>query len=117
MDQLAYGSTSAAVRKAKTDTGTHKNGSKEKKKPPGQSKSTFLAPLQPSVALAAIVGSGPLPRTQVVKRLWRYIRRHGLQDAGNKRMINADGVLRKVLDGKKQVSMFDMIKLVNKHLS
>ncbi|MBI2502687.1 MAG: SWIB/MDM2 domain-containing protein [Candidatus Latescibacteria bacterium] len=77
---------------------------------------SFMKPLQPSGALAAVVGGKPLPRTQVVKKLWEYIRKHGLQDSQNKRMINADDKLRAVFDGRKQVSMFDMTKLVNKHL-
>ena len=78
---------------------------------------SFMKPLQPSAVLAAVVGSKGLPRTQVVKKLWEYIRKHGLQDSQNKRMINADDKLKAVFDGKKQVSMFDMTKLVNKHLS
>ena len=78
---------------------------------------SFMKPLQPSGALAAIVGGKAIPRTQVVKKLWEYIRKHGLQDSENKRMINADNRLKAVFDGKRQVSMFDMTKLVNKHLS
>jgi chromatin remodeling complex protein RSC6 len=76
----------------------------------------FMKPLRPSEALAEIVGGSPLPRTQVVKKLWAYIKRKGLQDKKNRRMINADGNLLKVFGGKKQVSMFDMTKLVGKHL-
>lgn len=73
--------------------------------------------LKPSDALAEIVGSKALPRTQVVKKLWEYIKKKGLQDKKNRRMINADENLQKVFAGKKQVSMFDMTKLVSKHLS
>ena len=76
----------------------------------------FMKPLKPSEALAEIVGGSPLPRTQVVKKLWAYIKRKGLQDKKNRRMINADANLLKVFGGKKQVSMFDMEKLVGKHL-
>lgn len=76
----------------------------------------FMKPLKPSEALAEVVGDSPLPRTQVVKKLWAYIKRKGLQDKKNRRMINADGNLLKVFGGKKQVSMFDMTKLVGKHL-
>ena len=76
----------------------------------------FMKPLKPSEALAEIVGGSPLPRTQVVKKLWAYIKRKGLQDKKNRRMINADANLLKVFGGKKQVSMFDMAKLVGKHL-
>ncbi|MSR84707.1 MAG: hypothetical protein EXS58_17625, partial [Candidatus Latescibacteria bacterium] len=78
---------------------------------------SFMKPLQPSAMLAAIVGGKPLPRTQVIKKLWEYIKKHGLQDSQNKRMVNADDKLKAVFEGKKQVSMFDMTKLVNKHVS
>ena len=76
----------------------------------------FMKPLQPSDALAEIVGSKPLPRTEVTKKLWAYIKKNKLQDQKNKRMINADDSLKVVFGGKKQVSMFDMTKLVGKHL-
>jgi upstream activation factor subunit UAF30 len=77
----------------------------------------FMKPLTPSEDLAAVVGSKPLPRTQVVKKLWEYIKKNKLQDAKNKRNINADENLKKVFAGKKTVSMFEMTKLVSKHLS
>ena len=77
----------------------------------------FMKPLQPSEKLAEVVGDKPLPRTQVVKKLWAYIHKHKLQDSKNRRMINADDKLGPVFGGKKQVSMFEMTKLVNKHLS
>jgi chromatin remodeling complex protein RSC6 len=73
--------------------------------------------LTPSADLAAVVGDKPLPRTEVVKKLWAYIKKHGLQDQKNKRQINADDKLKKVFGGKASVSMFDMTKLVSKHLS
>lgn len=76
----------------------------------------FMKPLQPSAALAEVVGSKPLPRTEVTKKLWVYIKKHKLQDSKNRRMINADASLKVVFGGKKQVSMFDMTKLVGKHL-
>ena len=76
----------------------------------------FMKPLKPSEALAEIVGDKPLPRTQVVKKLWAYIKKKGLQDKKNRRMINADANLLKVFANKKQVSMFEMTKLVSKHL-
>jgi len=76
-----------------------------------------MKPLQPDNALAAVVGSKPLPRTEIVKKLWDYIKKNGLQDAKNKRNINADAALSAVFDGKKQVSMFEMTKLVSKHVS
>jgi chromatin remodeling complex protein RSC6 len=77
----------------------------------------FMKPMTPDDALAAVVGAGAKPRTEVIKKLWAYIRNKGLQDKKNKRMINADENLGKVFGGKKQVSMFEMTKLVNQHLS
>ncbi len=76
----------------------------------------FMRPMTPSPELGAIVGSRPLPRTEVTKKVWVYIKKHGLQDATNRRMINADANLKKVFGGKNQVNMFEMTKLVNKHL-
>ena len=72
--------------------------------------------LTPSASLAAVVGSAPLPRTEVTKKLWVYIKKNGLQDAKNRRNINADDKLKEVFGGKKQVSMFEMTKLVAGHL-
>lgn len=77
----------------------------------------FMKALQPSAELGAVVGDKPLPRTEVVKKLWAYIKKNGLQDQKNKRQINADDKLKKVFGGKSSVSMFDMTKLVSKHLS
>jgi chromatin remodeling complex protein RSC6 len=77
----------------------------------------FMAPVTPDATLAAVVGAKPLPRTEMTKKLWAYIKKHGLQDKKNKRMINADDALKAVFGGKAQVSMFDMTKLVNKHVS
>ena len=77
----------------------------------------FMKAMKPSEALAKIVGNEPLPRTEITKKLWEYIKKHNLQDAQNKRNINADENLLAVFDGKSQVSMFEMTKLVNKHLS
>ena len=75
-----------------------------------------MKPLNPDATLAAVVGSSPLPRTEVTKKLWAYIKRNGLQDSKNRRNINADDKLKPVFGGKKQVSMFEMTKLVSKHL-
>ena len=75
----------------------------------------FMKPMTPSTMLAAVVGAMPLPRTEVVKKVWEYIKKNKLQDAINKRMINADEKLRAVF-GKAQVSMFEMTKIINKHL-
>lgn len=76
-----------------------------------------MKPMTVSADLAAVVGKGPMPRSEVVKKLWVYIKKEGLQDEKNKRNINADENLKKVFDGKKTVSMFEMTKLVSKHLS
>jgi len=76
----------------------------------------FMAPLEVLPELTAVVGKGPIPRTQVVKKLWAYIKANKLQDAKNKRMINADDKLKVVFGGKKTVSMFDMTKLIGKFL-
>lgn len=76
----------------------------------------FMKPLQPDAALAAVVGNKPIPRTEVVKSLWAYIKKNGLQDAKNKRNINADEKLKPVFGGKKTVNMFEMTKLVSAHL-
>ena len=98
--------------------------SSAKKKAPAKKKSAtkrtpsaaFMKPMTPSAQLAMVVGSAPLPRTEVTKKLWAYIKRKGLQDSKNRRMINADDNLRPVFGGTRQVSMFEMTRLVNKHL-
>ena len=77
----------------------------------------FMRPMTPSLALAAIVGDKPLPRTEVTKKVWDYIKKHHLQDMENKRMINADDNLKRVFGGKVKVNMFEMTKLINTHLS
>lgn len=79
--------------------------------------SAFMKPMTVSAELAVVVGKGPMPRSEVVKALWAYIKKHGLQDTKNKRNINADDALKKVFGGKGTVSMFEMTKLVSKHLS
>ena len=76
----------------------------------------FMKPVQPDTALSAVVGSSPLPRTQVTKKLWAYIKRKGLQDKKKRTMINADDNLKVVFGGKKQVTMFEMTKLVSRHM-
>jgi len=76
----------------------------------------FMKPMTPSATLAAVVGSSPMPRTEVTSKLWGYIKKNNLQDKMNRRMINADDKLREVFGGKRQVSMFEMTKLVAKHL-
>lgn len=79
--------------------------------------SAFMKPMNVSPDLAAVVGNGPMPRSEVVKALWAYIKSKNLQDPENKRNINADAALKKVFDGKATVNMFEMTKLVSKHLS
>ena len=88
------------------------------KKPAAKRKpnAAFMKPMSPSSTLAAVVGSSPMPRTEVTSKLWGYIKKNNLQDKTNRRMINADDKLREVFGGKKQVSMFEMTKLVSKHL-
>jgi upstream activation factor subunit UAF30 len=76
----------------------------------------FMKPMTPSSSLAEVVGTKPIPRTEVTKKLWAYIKKNGLQDKKNKRMIKADDALKPVFGGKAQVNMFEMTKLVNKHL-
>lgn len=90
-----------------------KTASKTTKKKSG---GAFMAPLTPSEALAAVVGSKAIPRTEVVKKLWAYIKKNKLQDPKNRRNVRADGALTKVFGGKSVVSMFEMTKLVSKHL-
>ncbi len=82
-----------------------------------QKTSKFMQPMKPSKDLAAVVGDGPMPRTEVTKKLWAYIKKFNLQDAKNRRNINPDEKLQKVFGVKKAVNMFEMTKLVNKHLS
>ncbi|HEX6975973.1 MAG TPA: SWIB/MDM2 domain-containing protein [Vicinamibacterales bacterium] len=92
------------------------------KKTAGKKKSTrkpnaaFMAPVTPDAALSAVVGNKPMPRTEITKRLWAYIKRNGLQDSKNRRMINADATMKPVFGGKSAVNMFEMTKLVNKHV-
>jgi chromatin remodeling complex protein RSC6 len=91
----------------------------EDKKPAAKRKPnpSFMKPMQPDAVLAKVVGDKAAPRTEIVKRLWEYIKKNNLHDPAQKRMINADEALQAVFEGKKQVSMFEMTKLVNAHLS
>ncbi|MGE4159511.1 MAG: SWIB/MDM2 domain-containing protein [Planctomycetota bacterium] len=102
----------AAKKTAKKSTKA-KAKTKSKRKP----NAAFMKALTPSSTLGALVGSKPLPRTEVTKKIWAYIKRNGLQDSKNKRMINADDKLSGIFGKKKQVSMFEMTALVAKHLS
>jgi len=103
---------------------TKKSASKTTSKSSGASEKTgrapnaaFMKPMKPSAALAAVVGAEPLPRSEITKRVWDYIKKHDLQDAKNRRQINADDKLLPVFGGQKSVTMFEMTKLVNQHLS
>ncbi|MFQ5877857.1 MAG: SWIB/MDM2 domain-containing protein [Acidobacteriota bacterium] len=101
-------------KKATKRKGTKRRATKRRK---GRRPSAaFMKPLKPSAALAAVVGSKALPRTQVTKKLWNYIKRKKLQDKKNRRMINADALLKKVFGGRGKVNMFQMTKLVARHL-
>jgi chromatin remodeling complex protein RSC6 len=100
-----------ATKKASAKKATTKKASGGKRKP----NPAFMKALTPSTTLAAVVGATPIPRTEVVKKLWAYIKRNNLQDAKNRRNINADDKL-KALFGKSTVNMFEMTKIVNKHL-
>ena len=87
-----------------------------KKKSKRKPNAAFMRPVTPDAKLAEVVGSKGMPRTELTKKLWAYIKRNGLQDKKNRRMINADSSLQAVFGGKKQVSMFEMTKLVSRHV-
>jgi upstream activation factor subunit UAF30 len=88
-----------------------------KKKSARKPNAAFMRPVTPSATLAAVVGDKPMPRTEITKKLWAYIKKNGLQDKTNKRQINADSALKAVFGGKSSTDMFSMTKLVSKHLS
>jgi upstream activation factor subunit UAF30 len=89
---------------------------KTAKKPARKANAAFMRPVSPDATLAEVVGSKPLPRTEVTKKLWVYIKKNWLKDKKNRRMINADATLKAVFGGKSSVNMFEMTKLVGKHL-
>jgi upstream activation factor subunit UAF30 len=111
------GDPSMAAKKKATKKAATKKPAAKKKKVAAKRKpnAAFMKPMQPSAALGAVIGSSAQPRTEVTKKIWAYIKKHDLQDSKN-RNINADEKLKEVFGGKKQVSMFEMTKLVNKHL-
>src|SRR5690348_17908036 len=94
----------------KASRGSKRGGAKRAPNP------AFMKPMQPDAALGAVVGNNPMPRTEITKKLWQYIKRNGLQDQKERRMINADDKMKAVFGGKGKVSMFEMTKLVNKHM-
>ena len=115
-------------KKAAKKGGAKKGGAKKAAKKGGAKKAAkkggakrtpnaaFMKPMQPDAALSAVVGGSPMPRTEITKKLWGYIKKNNLQDAKERRMINADDKLKPVFNGKGKVSMFEMTKLVNKHI-
>ena len=107
--------------KRKKGKATKKKAVKAKSKPAKKKSArkpnpAFMKPMTPSSTLAAVIGGSAMPRTEVTKKLWAYIKRNGLQDRANRRMINADEKLKPVFGGRSQVSMFEMTKLVSNHL-
>jgi upstream activation factor subunit UAF30 len=106
----------ATAKKAAPKKATAKKAAAPKKKSARKPNPAFMKPLMPSKELAEIVGAAALPRTEVMKKVWGYIKKHDLQDAKNRRNINADDKLKAVFGGKKSVSMFEMTKLVSGHL-
>jgi len=109
--KAAKAKTTKMTKKAKT-----KKAKPAKKKSARKPSAAFMRPVSPSPALAEVIGAKAVPRTEVTKRLWAYIKKHGLQDAKNRRMINANAALKAVFGGKSAVNMFEMTKLVGKHL-
>jgi chromatin remodeling complex protein RSC6 len=107
----------ATAKKAAAPKATAKKAAAPKKaKTARKPNAAFMKPLNPSKELAEIVGGSPIPRTEVMKKVWAYIKKNNLQDAKNRRAINADDKLKAVFGGKKQVTMFEMTKLVSNHL-
>ena len=111
-------------KKAAKKGGAKRGGAKKAAKKGGAKKAAkkrtpnaaFMKPMQPDAALSAVVGGNPMPRTEITKKIWVYIKKNNLQDAKERRMINADDKLKPVFGGKGKVSMFEMTKLVNKHI-
>jgi upstream activation factor subunit UAF30 len=106
--KAAAAKPATAVKKAPAEAGAEKA--------PRKPNAAFMKPMTPSAVLAAVVGAAPLPRTEVTKKVWEYIKKLDLQDPANRRMINADDKLKAVFGGKEQVSMFEMTKLISDHL-
>jgi upstream activation factor subunit UAF30 len=102
-----------AVKKAAPKKAAKKAAKKKSARKPN---AAFMAPLTPSATLAEVIGTKPLPRTEIIKKIWDYIKKNKLQDQKNKRMINADAKLKAVFAGKGQISMFELAKVINKHV-
>jgi chromatin remodeling complex protein RSC6 len=107
----------AAPKKKAAAKKTAKKAAAPKKKSARKPNAAFMRPVTPDATLAAVVGAKPLPRTELTKKLWAYIKKNNLQDKTNKRQINADAALKAVFGGKSSVDMFSMTKLVGKHVS
>ena len=108
-----------AKKKAGKKTASKKSAPKAAKKKSATKRkpnAAFMKPMTPSASLGAVIGANAMPRTEVTKKIWAYIKKNSLQDSKNRRMINADDKLRDVFGGKRQVSMFEMTKLVSRHL-
>ena len=109
----------AAPKKAAAKKAAPKKAAKKaapKKKSARKPNAAFMAPLNVSSEMSEVVGSKPLPRTEIIRKIWDYIKKNGLQDKKNKRMINADAKLKTVFGGKNQISMFELAKVVNNHV-
>ena len=114
------GRKKSAKKTAKRPAARKKTAKRATKKSSGKKRApnpAFMRPLQPSSKLAAVIGNNPMPRTQVISKLWAYIKRNGLQDAKNRRAINADEKLRPLFNNRSQVTMFDLAKIANQNLS
>jgi chromatin remodeling complex protein RSC6 len=109
-------SRKAAPKKAAKKSAAKRPAAKKSASKKRAPNAAFMKPMQPSAQLGAVVGNNAIPRSEVTKKVWAYIKKNGLQDSKNRRMINADDKLGPVFGSKKQVSMFEMTKLVNKHL-
>jgi len=107
------GAKKGGAKKAAKKAPAKKPAKKAAKRTPN---AAFMKPMNPDAQLAAVVGASPMPRTEITKKLWQYIKKNNLQDAKERRMINADDKLKPVFGGKGKVSMFEMTKLVNKHI-
>ena len=120
---MAKATKKAAKTAAKKTTKTAKTASKQPAKKAASKKSgrkpnaAFMAPLNVNPPLAEVIGSKPLPRTEIIKKIWEYIKKNNLQDKTNKRMINADDKLKPLFGGKQQISMFELAKVVNNNVS
>src|SRR3977135_1965134 len=113
---MAKASKKKAAKKAPAKKPPAKKPKKAPKKSARKPNAAFMTPLSPSSALAEVIGNKPTPRTEIVKKIWDYIKKNNLQDKTNRRMINADAKLKVLFGGKNQVSMFDLAKIVSQHV-